>query len=74
MKKSEILGKIKDVRLLSRVESKSISGGYGGYDLPTCNLPRCVHGWYPLPDLTCDFAPAYMGSIGGGRYGKCLSY
>ncbi|AXT53534.1 hypothetical protein D1818_22915 [Aquimarina sp. BL5] len=72
--KKDFLNRIKDAQLLSKEESKTISGGYGGYELPTCNLPRCVHGWYPLTDLTCDFAPAYMGSIGGGRSGKCLSY
>ncbi|AXT55941.1 hypothetical protein D1815_09315 [Aquimarina sp. AD1] len=70
--KKEFLNKIKDARLLSKEESKTISGGYGGYEIVTCGLPRCVHGWYPL-NIGCDI-PAYMGSLGGGRYGKCLSY
>jgi len=60
--KKKFLNKIKDAKLLSRDESRTISGGYAD----ACILPTCHTTIYALPpNCRCYSRQVYFGTVFG---------
>ncbi|WP_299437276.1 hypothetical protein [uncultured Aquimarina sp.] len=57
--KKKFLSKIKEARLLSKEESKTISGGYGTGG--SCGLPNCAYTFQQVALPNCLSNKTYLG-------------
>lgn len=71
--KENVLKKIKGVVLLSKEESKTISGGYGGGGIPinTCGYSPCIAKFYSVGQ--CGSLKIYRVTVAfNGGYTFCV--